>query len=365
MSTVLAAARLPVGSADGGLARIHPVDMVASILRRIVDDGPIEVSAVDEVWVGCAEPVGAQGANMARAAVLAAGMPESINGVVTEAAECSGTVALHAAVATIEAGQVRHAIVIGVSNSSVVPPGASALGRTYGRPWGNGPASRYEAVGGLLPPHAAAELAAEALGIGRADQDSMVRRSVDRFDADNRLERDSRRLIADDLGALPAAFRPDGAVTAASFAPPADGCCGLLLGPDSSGVEGPRILATGRGAGSPLDPSGGVADAVDSALARAGLHRSDIGRWEVVESSAAALLCICHALDLDPAVVNPFGGALATGDCAAAEELRVIADAACRPSHTGPVLSIVGGTTGAAATVFMPARRPADHQSGS
>jgi len=365
MSTVLAAARLPVDSADGALSRVHPVDMVASILRRVVDDGPIEVNETDEVWVGCAEPVGAQGANMARAAILAAGMPESINGAVVEAGGCSGTVALHAAVAAIEAGQVRHAIVIGVSNSSVVPPGASALGRTYGRPWGHGPASRYEPVGGLLPAHAAADLAAEAVGIGRADQDSAVRRSVDRFDADNRLERDSRRLIADDLGALPAAFRPDGAVTAASFAPPADGCCGLLLGPDSSASEGGRILAVGRGAGSPLDPAGGVADAVDSALARAGLHRSDIGRWEIFESSAAALLCICNALDLNPGAVNPFGGALATGNSAAAEELRLIADTVGDPSHAGPVLSVVGGTTGVAATIFMPARRPADHQSGS
>jgi len=365
MSTVLAAARLPVDSADGALARIHPVDMVASILRRIVEDGPIEVAEVDEVWVGCAEPVGAQGANMARAAILAAGMPESINGVVIEAGECSGTVALHAAVAAIEAGQVRHVIVIGVSNSSIVPPGASALGRTYGRPWGNGPASRYEAAGGLLPVHVAADIAAGALGIGRYQQDSAVRLSIDRFDADKRLEHDSCRLLADDLGMLPAAFRPDAAVTAASFAPPADGCCGLLLGPDSSGFEGGRILATGRGAGSPLDPAGGVTNAVNSALAQAGLQRSDVGRWEIVESSAAALLCICHALDLDPVVVNPFGGALATGNCAAAEELRLIADAVGDATLGGPVLSVVSGITGAAATVFLPALRPADHRPGS
>ncbi len=389
MTSVLAAVRLPVCSVDGALSGLHPVEMAALVLRHLVDDGPVGGDAIDEVWVGCAEPVGAQGADMARAAVLTADLPARVTGVVVDAAECSGTLALHAAVAAIGSGQVSHAAVLGISNSSMVPPGASALSRTYGRPWSDGPAVRFEAGGGLLAPHRAAELAAEAAGFDRADQDLVVRRSLDRrvtharhdgvvgvtarFRAGSAAIRgttvtaDVLRDLPDELGRLTAAFEPDGTVTAASFAPPADGCCGLLLGP-SGGPSLGRVVATGRAAGDPRSPSEGATAAVNAALDRAGLTRSDIVRWEIVESSAAALLCICARLGLDPAVVNPWGGTLATGDSAAAEEIRLTVDCiGCLDAiHTaGPIVTLVSGPTAAAATVLRPGVRVLDQPGGS
>ncbi len=375
MTSVLSAARLPVCSVGGALSGFHPVEMAALVLGRLIEGGPTERDAIDEVWIGCAEPVGAQGADMARAAVLTTGLPAAVTGVVVDAAECSGTFALHAAVAAIESGQVRHAVVLGISNSSMVPPGASALGRTYGRPWSDGPATRFEADGGLLAPHRAAELAAEAAGFDRADQDRVVRRSLDRrgthprpdcvvgvaarFPAGSTAHRhrtvtaDTVRNLPDDLGRLAPAFEPDGTVTAASFAPPADGCCGLLLGTSGVSPLG-RIVATGRAAGDPRSPSGGAITAVTAALDRAGLDHRDIARWEIVESSAAALLCTCADLGLDPAMVNPRGGSLATGDSAAAEEIRLAVDCLDAPGTAGPIMTLVSGSTAAAATILQP-----------
>ena len=181
MSVVLmAACRTPFAATGGGLAGWHPVDLSAAVMNEVIRRGGIDPTPVDEVWVGCAEPVGAQGANLARAAVLSAGWPERIGGVVVEAAETSGSAALHAAVAAIDSGSVGTAVVVGVSVASIVVPGASALSRGYGQPWGEGPASRVAEAGGLMPLPRAAEATAALLGIDRVQQDLAAARSVER-----------------------------------------------------------------------------------------------------------------------------------------------------------------------------------------
>lgn len=373
MTSVLAAARLPVCSTDGALSGFHPVEMTALVLGRLLDRASLDAEQIQEVWVGCAEPVGAQGANMARAAVLTAGWPTGVAGVVVDAAECSGTSALHAAVAAVESGQVEFAAVVGVSNSSLVPPGASALGRTYGRPWSNGPAARFESVGGLPAPHHGADRAAEEAGFGRSDQDLVLRRSLERCSSrpppgavlevvarfpvgsgahrQSTVTTDDLRQLPEDLTRLAPAFDPSGTVTAATFAPAADGCSGLLIGPSHDGGH-TRVLATGHSGGDPRIPHGGAAAAVAFALNRAGLDMTDVVRWEILEPSAAALLCICAAIGVDPALVNPYGGALATGDCGAAEEIRMVVDSIETPYVEGPIVTMVSGPTGAAVTVL-------------
>ncbi len=354
MMSVLAASRLPVCSVDGALSKTHPVDMAATVLRALCDEIALDESELDEVWVGCAEPVGAQGANMARAVILSAGLPEAVNGMVVDAAECSGTTALHAALAALKAGHVRVAAVLGVSSGSIVPPGASALGRTYGRPWSDGPANRYGTVGGLLAPHRAAEESARSAGFSRSQQDAVVRRSIERR-VDNIQCGDLLRDLPADLSQLPPAFESGGDVTAASFAPPADGCSGLLLAAGSDAGVG-RIMSVGRSSGDPRTPHGGASSAVTKALHGAGLTADEIERWEIVETSAAALLCVCSSLGIDPAKVNPHGGALATGDAAAAEEIRLVVDGLNTAATDGPILTLASGPSGAAATVLRPNR---------
>jgi acetyl-CoA acetyltransferase len=359
---VAAALRTPFTRSGGALAGWHPVDLAAELLRR----PEFRLDDVDELYVGCAEPVGAQGANLARAAVLAAGGPDRLGGTVIDRAETSGTAALHAACAAIASGAVSTAIVLGVCSASVVPPGASALARTYGRPWGDGPARRLETEGGLLPGPVAAERAARAAGITRAAQDAWADTSLDRrtdaapnaittvaalpgdaapLQRGTPVTRDDLRSAPDDPGALPPSFDPDGTVTAHSFSPPADGVAVLAL---TAEPVGPEIIGTGRGAGHPLDPVGGVVDAVDRAAAG---RRGEVTDWELTEPTAAAALLAVGRLGLDPEAVNRHGGTLAVGDAGAAEELRLLVDVIGR-REPGLVLALAHGLGGAAATLL-------------
>ncbi len=387
MTVMLAAAcRTPFAATDGSLAGWHPVDLSAAVMNEVIRRGGVDAESVDEVWVGCAEPVGAQGANLARAAVLSAGWPERIGGVVVEAAETSGSVALHAAIAAIESGSVGAAVVVGVSVASIVAPGASALGRVYGRPWGDGPAARVAESGGFLPPPRAAEATAGLLGIDRARQDRAATRSLEkrraasatglvpvpahpgaRFNAvrGTLVTSDEHRGLIDDPSELPPLFAADGIVTSYSFAPPVDGAAALLLaGGDptdadaagrataADGLGLAELVGTGRAAGNPLDATGGVEAALEHALSQAGADLSDVTRWEITETTAAGFLSVCHRLGIDPMSANPDGGTLGVGHAAAAEELRLTVDGVSASAGGDWIAAISAGTTGSAVTLW-------------
>jgi acetyl-CoA acyltransferase len=359
---IAAAIRTPFTRVDGALAGWHPVDLTAELMKSAIISG-----AVDEVYLGCAEPVGAQGANMARAAVLAAGWSDNVSGVVIDRAETSGMAALHAAAAAIEAGTIATALVVGVCSASVVPPGASALARTYGRPWGDGPARRVEADGGLLPAPVAAERAAHAAGIGRTAQDEWAVGSHERrgivvsnavvaigaqpgegvaIQRGTVVDGDDRRDRPDDPSGLTPSFDPDGSVTGFTFAPPADGVSALVL---SSEPVGPEIVGVGRSAGHPLDPVGGVESAV--AAARSDVNLADVNRWEITEPTAAAALLVIDRLGVSATSVNRGGGTLGVGDAGAAEELRLLVDGIALAGPREQLMALSYGPTGAAATL--------------
>ncbi len=392
MTVMLAAGcRTPFTATDGSLAGWHPVDLSAAVMNEVIRRGGVSAESVDEVWVGCAEPVGAQGANMARAAVLSAGWPERIGGVVVEAAETSGSAALHAAVAAIDSGSVGTAVVVGVSVASIVVPGASALGRVYGRPWGDGPAARVAESGGFLPPPRAAEATAGLLGIDRARQDRATARSLEnrraaattglvpvpahpgaRFNAvrGTLVTSDEHRGLIDDPHKLPPLFVSDGAVTSYSFAPPVDGAAALLLtggdntGADAAGTDAAgrdaaadglglaELVGTGRAAGNPLDATGGVEAALEHALSQTGADLSDITRWEITETTAAGFLSVCHRLGIDPMSANPDGGTLGVGHAGAAEDIRLTVDGVSASAAGDWIAAISAGTTGSAATLW-------------
>ena len=163
--TVLAVARTAVRPVDGELAGWNPVVLAGVVGREALERAGLAADDLDEVVVGCADPVGACGADAARAIVLAAGWPVGVGGHVVDRGETSGLAAVQAAAASIRAGQARTVLVIGLGLCSVVPPGAAALNRTYGAPWG-GVAERFANRGGLLPGPRLAERAAQAAGIG-------------------------------------------------------------------------------------------------------------------------------------------------------------------------------------------------------
>ena len=372
--TVLIAAgvRSPFTAVGGALAGWHPVDLAAAMMQAAIDAAAVDAAQVDEIYVGCAEPVGAQGADMARAAVLAAGWPDRIGGTVVDRGETSGMAAVHAGVAALESDAIRTAIVLGVCSATTVHPGASALSRTYGRPWGDGPATRVEDEGGLLPGPAAADRSAASAGIARTAMDEWAAGSHRRralagpaaiigtgakpgegvaIPRGRPVTTDDARDKPDDAATLPPAFDPDGAVTGFSFAPPADGVTALVL--TTVGREAaPLIVGTARSAGHPLDPLGGVQTAVAAALTSAGLTPADVDRWEIIEPTAAAALLAIQRLDLDPDLVNRAGGTLGVGDAAAAEELRLITDATALAAAGEVIAAVSYGPTGAAATIL-------------
>ena len=248
---VLAVARTAVRPVDGELAGWNPVVLAGVVGREALEQAGLVAGDLDEVVVGCADPVGACGADAARAIVLAAGWPVTVGGHVVDRGETSGAAAVQAAAASIRAGQARTVLVIGLGLCSVVPPGAAALNRTYGAPWG-GVAERFAEAGGLLPGPRLAERAAQAAGIGRAELDAAAEESRRRRaaaeaspaivavaarpgDAAGRGVYRGDPVAADvvrswdDTAELPPAFDDDGLLTAATFAPPADAVAAVLL----------------------------------------------------------------------------------------------------------------------------------------
>ena len=326
---ILAAVRSPFAEADGVLAGWHPVDLSVEIADAAITRAGITAASLDHVWVGCDEPVGAQGANLARAIVLAAGWPAALGGTVVEAGPHSGVAALGAAVDAIEAGRVERAVVLGVSSASIVQPGAAALARLYGRPWGDGPAARFADHGGLVPPVVAADRHAAALAIDQSAQDEWGRRALERrtppppgailpvgarpgdavaVQRDTPVTTDVIRSIDNDLEPI---FDTDGTTTALTFAPAADGVAALVLG--RAGEALGEVEVTTSTGGSPLEVVSVYSDrAVD--------------RLDLAAISASTALAALTLSGLDPALVDIDGGTTAVGDAAAAEDLRPLVD---------------------------------------
>ena len=400
---MVAGARTAVRPVDGELAGWNPVVLAGVVGREVLERAGLDAGVLDEVVVGCCDPVGAAGADVARAIVLAAGWPVSIGGSVIDRGETSGAAAVQAAVAAIRAGQARTVLVVGLGLCSVVPPGAAALNRTYGAPWG-GVAERFEEIGGLLPAPRLSERAAQAAGIGRAELDAAAEESRRRRaaagaspaivavaarpgDAAARGVYRGDPVAADvvrdwgDAAELPPAFDDDGLLTAATFAPPADCVSALLLqvgeapmpgGVAATGQAGDSsdpvgnvavsvgrtrggaatVAGMGRAAGDPFDPVGNVAVAVGRALGDAGIELSAVDAISVVEHDAATALLVAQSLDIDAERINRSGGAVATGDSGAAEELRLITDGLAVPA-SDRLLTISAGSTGSAAILWQ------------
>lgn len=374
---MVAGARTAVQPVDGELAGWNPVVLAGVVGREVLERAGLDADVLDEVVVGCCDPVGAAGADVARAIVLAAGWPVSAGGSVIDRGETSGAAAVQAAVAAIRAGQARTVLVVGLGLCSVVPPGAAALNRTYGAPWG-GVAERFEEVGGLLPAPRLSERAAQAAGIDRAELDAAAEESRRRRSevetspaivAVAARPGDSARrgvyrgdpVAADvvrdwgDAAELPPAFDDDGLLTAATFAPPADCVSAVLLqageAPASGGTA--TVAGMGRAAGDPFDPVGNVAVAVGRALGDAGVELAAVDGISVVEHDAATALLVARSLDIDAERINRGGGAVATGNAGAAEELRVITDGLAVTGGQRLLLTISAGPTGSAAIVWQ------------
>jgi acetyl-CoA acyltransferase len=353
------AVRTPFGRHRGGLAGIRTDDLAAAPLAELVRRHPgLDPATIDDVILGDTNGAGEDNRNVARMAVLLAGLPTTVPAVTVNRLCASGSEAITQAARAIRAGDAEVVVAGGVESMSRAPfvlpkpdvpfPTEAKLYHTQ---------VGWRMVNPRFPAEwtvslgAAAEAVARELGIERAKQDEWALRSHQLAAAawDAGLHDDYVLPVADvkrdesirtdttldKLARLKPAFSPDGTVTAGNASPVNDGAIAVLLGSRSaanalSAEPLGRVVASVTVAVEPQRYSLAPVPAIHKALARAGLSFTDIAVWEINEAFAAMVLsCLQELPELDGDRVNPHGGAIAIGHPLGASAPRVVVDA-CR-----------------------------------
>ncbi|EHK86066.1 thiolase family protein [Saccharomonospora azurea] len=353
---VLDAVRTPFGRYGGALSGVRPDDLAAHVLRTLGERHDLDPSEVDEVILGDANGAGEDNRNVARMATLLAGWPTSVPGSTVNRLCGSSLDAAMQASRLVALGDASVVVAGGVESMSrapwVVPKPEKAF------PSGNATlhstALGWRMVNPRMPEQwtvslgEGTELLAQRYGIGRDEQDEFALRShraaASAWDAgfydDHVIPVEGTDLRRDEgirpdtspekLAKLKPAFRKDGTVTAGNASPLSDGASAVLLA-DSDGAD--RIGATpmariaGRGAAG-VDPDVfgiGPVKAAEIALKRAGIGWGDLAAVELNEAFAAqSLACLADWRELDPAIVNVHGGAIAIGHPLGASGGRIL-----------------------------------------
>jgi acetyl-CoA acetyltransferase family protein len=355
------AVRTPIGRHGGALAQIRPDDLAAHVVARLVARSPeLDPASIDDVWFGDANGAGEDNRNVARMAVLLAGLPTSVPGATVNRLCGSGMEAVVEANRAIAVGDASIAVAGGVESMSRAP--WVLLKPESGYPRGHETLHSTTLGWRMVNPRMpeawtvslgeGAELLADRYGIGREAQDELALAShakagaaweAGRFDDEVEhvvgsegaplLERDESirgDTTLERLGRLRPSFRPDGTVTAGNASPLNDGAAALLVA-DEAGVEHigrpPLARIAGRGVAG-VEPQWygiGPVAAVDAAMKRAGIGWGDLAVVELNEAFAAqALACLAEWRDLDSSIVNPNGGALAIGHPLGASGARIL-----------------------------------------
>ena len=344
---IVSAVRTPVGKAPRGIFRnTRPDDLLAHVLRAALAKAPtIDEGAIGDVIVGCAMPEAEQGMNVARIGLLLAGLPNGIPGMTINRFCSSGSQAVAIAADRIRVGEADLMLAGGTESMSMVPMmgfkpainpavfnddnitiayGMGITAENVARQW---KVSREDQDAFALQSHQRALAAIESghfrdeiapytlddhypdLASGSIRHDSRV------VDTDEGPRRDTS---ADVLAKLRPVFRMGGSVTAGNSSQMSDGAGAVLLASEKAIKEfGLKPLAryvTSSVAGVPPEIMGiGPKEAVPRALRRAGWKQEDLDWVELNEAFAAQSLAVIRDLGLDPAKVNPLGGAIALG----------------------------------------------------
>lgn len=347
-------ARTPVGRYGGALANVRTDDLAAHPLRALMArHADADFSKVDDVFFGCANQAGEDNRNVARMALLLAGLPQEVPGVTVNRLCGSGLEAVGQAARAIMAGEASFAIAGGVESMSrapfVMPKATAPFSRnaeiydtTIG--WRFVNAALNAQYGSDSMPETAENLAQD-MAISREDQDAFACRSQERAAnaiGQGRFEREivpvsipQRKgddLVVDNdehprpgttvaaLARLRAPFREGGTVTAGNASGTNDGAAALLLADEETAKRfnlTPMVRIAGMAtAGVPPRTMGyGPVPATEKLLSRLGLGIDDMDVIELNEAFAAQALACVRGLGLrdDAAHVNPNGGAIALG----------------------------------------------------
>jgi acetyl-CoA C-acetyltransferase len=356
---IVATARSPIGRArKGSLAGIRPDDlasqMVEAVLRRVP---ALDPARIDDLMVGCGQPAGEQGMNIARIVAILAGL-DGVPGTTVNRYCSSSLQTTRMAFHAIKAGEGDVFVSAGVESVTHYARGSAdffphrvenprfddAIERTNARTGGGARAwTDPRADGGLPDPYIAmgqtAENVARMRGISRGEQDAFAARSQQRAEAaiaDGFWAReiepvvlpDGTAVSADDgprpgvtlegLSGLDPVFRPDGTVTAGNCCPLNDGAAAVMIVSDRIVDELDlqplaRIVSTGVSGLSPEIMGLGPVEASRQALVRAGLRIDDMDLVEINEAFAAQVIPSARELGIDEERLNAFGGAIAVG----------------------------------------------------
>jgi len=341
------------GRASGSLHSVTPIELASTALRAIRDRNELDTANVDDVVLGCVAPVGEQGADIARVAVINADYAESTAGVQINRFCASGLEAVNMAAGQIMSGQSDMAIGGGVESMSRVPMGAD------GGAWASDPSVAFKSY--FVPQGISADLVATKYGYSRDDVDSYAVESQNRAAKAWEEQRFANSIVAvrdindsvvldhdehmrpgtdmQSLASLDASFTTPGeqfgfdsvAIQrypeieriehvhhAGNSSGIVDGAAAVLLGTKEMGEKlglkpRARIVSFASIGSEPTIMLTGPSHSAEKALKRAGMTPDDIDLWELNEAFAAVVLRFMEALDVDHSEINVNGGAIAMG----------------------------------------------------
>ncbi|MBL7998111.1 MAG: acetyl-CoA C-acyltransferase [Candidatus Kapabacteria bacterium] len=367
--------RTPVGKYGGSLAGVRPDDMAAGILRELLNRTALDPAAVDDVILGCANQAGEDNRNIARMALLLAGMPDSVPGVTVNRLCASSLEAVIQGARAIRSGEAEIIIAGGVESMSRAPyslpknsSGAAMFGNLTAYDTALGWRYPNPAMEKLFPLEVMGETAenlVEKFTISREDQDAFALRSHQRAIAAQQAGHFNDEIVPvripqrkgddivvatdeqpradttlDKLAKLGAAFRKGGSVTAGNSSSLNDGAAAMILASEDAvrthNLKPIARYVAGHAAGvSPRIMGIGPVYAIGGALTKAGLSIADIGLVEINEAFASQVLSCQRELGVNPDILNIDGGAIAIGHPLGMSGARVTGHLARTMQRTG------------------------------
>ncbi len=349
---ICGALRTPVGKHAGALASVRADDLAAIPIKAVVERSGIDPATIDDVILGCTNQAGEDNRNVARMALLLAGLPVEVPGQTVNRLCGSGLQAAASAAQAVKAGEGDVFVAGGVENMTRAP----YVMLKSGDAWSRKPPEIADTTVGwrftnprlkqewTISLGATAEVVAERYHIGRAEQDAFAVESQRRAEralrecvfteelvpvslpdgttfAKDEYPRAGTTLAA--VAKLRPAFQQDGTVTAATSSGINDGAAALLL---TSGRSEPlaRVVATAVAGVDPSCMGLGPIPATQKVLKRAGLRIDQIDLVELNEAFAAQAIACIRELQLDAARVNIYGGAIALGHPLGATGARIL-----------------------------------------
>lgn len=350
---IVSAVRTPVGRKNGSLSQMHPVAVASIPLSAVVKRVDLDPAAVEDVVMGCVTPIGEQGANIGRLAVLNAGWPVTVPAVTLNRMCGSSQQAIHFAAQAIAAGDMDIAVGAGVECMSRVTMGADYPEQFYaGIPYD------------LIPQGISAELICDKWEISREALDRFSYESHQKAAAATAagyfkaeiipvaVTQNGNPVMLDydegfrtnvdmaKMGQLRPAFRANGRITAGSSSQISDGAAAVLLA-SAEGLKRhnltprARIVARAVVGSDPVLMLDGPIPATHKILAQAGLTIDQIDTIEINEAFASVVLAWMHEIRPDPARVNPTGGAIALGHPLGATGAKLMTTMLHRLERTG------------------------------